>query len=508
MRLDELLEKLEGVKPRGAGWIALCPAHEDSSPSLSVDETDDGNLLLNCHAGCTFESIAKAVGMGGGKREPVATYDYTDESGLLLFQVLRYEPKSFRQRQPDGSGDWIWNMDGARRVPYRLAEVIETSKQGGFVFITEGEKDADAIKRAGYVATCSVGGSSSWKKDYAQYLRGAQVVIWPDNDDPGHAYARDIKRSLQGVARSVAAVQALEGKDAFDHLEVHKLTIQQAVVAEIRDASDESALSEVEAKSVQWHLEPFVQVAAFHLLAGDGGVGKGSWLAFLIAQITTGKTERGGKPQNVLVVASEDSAEVDLKPRVLAAGGDPSKVFVLRKHVLLPRDIGYLEEKIEQQRKGHGTGVVILDPISNHIGGASGDDESAVRGAINELNFVAERTGSAIFGVRHTTKSDTGGVKSILGSVAWVNSPRVILMLERLSNGAWDSGSRVLRVVKSNRGQKGREKFYTLTGIRIPEVENEVPLIVADHGIQIPAPEGLPSTQEAAENDPWFKQDA
>jgi 5S rRNA maturation endonuclease (ribonuclease M5) len=504
MKIDELLEKLEGVQARGSGWVALCPAHEDSTPSLSVDETDDGNLLLKCHAGCTFESIAKAVGMGG-ERKPVATYDYTDAGGELLYQVLRYEPKSFRQRQPDGQGGWIWSMDGAKRVPYRLAEVLEASKRGDFVFITEGEKDADAIKKAGYVATCSVGGSSSWKKDYAQHLRGAQVVIWPDNDEPGHAYARDIKKSLQGVAKSIAAVQSLQGKDAFDHLEVHKLAINLVVPAEIRDASDETALSEVDAKSVEWHLEPFVQVAAFHLLAGDGGVGKGSWLAHLIAQVTTGKTERGGKPQNVLVVASEDSAEVDLKPRVLAAGGDPSKVFVLRKHVLLPRDIDYLEEKIEQQRKGHSTGVVILDPISNHIGGASGDDESAVRKAINELNFVAERTGCTIFGVRHTTKSSEGGVKAILGSVAWVNSPRVILMLERLSNGSWDTGSRVLRVVKSNRGQKGREKHYALKGIRIPEVENEVPLIVPEFSQhQSPAPEVVPSKE--ASDDPWFQQ--
>ena len=500
MKLDEVLDRLEGVKQRGSGYAAICPAHQDRSPSLSVDETEDGNVLLKCHAGCSFDEIAQAIGMnGGGKKEPVAVYDYTDEQGKLLYQVLRYEPKGFRQRQPDGEGDWIWSMDGARRVPYRLAEVVDAASRGDFVFITEGEKDADAVKRAGHVATCSAGGSANWRKDYAKYFKGAQVVIWPDNDDPGHAYARDIKVSLEGVAASVAAVQSKEGKDAFDHLEVHKHPISDVEQIEIRGEVDETALSEVESKSVEWHLKPFVQVAAFHLLAGDGGIGKGSWLAHLTAQITTGKTEHLGHPQNVLVVASEDSAEIDLKPRVLAAGGDPSRVFVLKKHVLLPRDIGYLEDKIEQRRKGRGTGIVIIDPISNHIGGASGDDESAVRKAINELNFVAERTGCTIFGVRHITKSDNVGVKSVLGSVAWVNSPRVILMLERLGNGSYDTGSRVLKVVKSNRGQKGQQKHYRLVGTQVPGVSSDVPLIVPD-GVAV----AEPSMEEVIVNDPWF----
>jgi hypothetical protein len=49
----------------------------------------------------------------------VATYDYTDEAGKLLFQTVRYQPKDFAQRQPDGKGGWIWNLKGARRVLYR-----------------------------------------------------------------------------------------------------------------------------------------------------------------------------------------------------------------------------------------------------------------------------------------------------------------------------------------------------------------------------------------------------
>ena len=51
-----------------------------------------------------------------------ATYQYTDETGVLLYEVLRYEPKTFRQRRPDGNGGWIWQLGDVRRVPYRLPE--------------------------------------------------------------------------------------------------------------------------------------------------------------------------------------------------------------------------------------------------------------------------------------------------------------------------------------------------------------------------------------------------
>ena len=48
------------------------------------------------------------------------TLAWRDESGSVLFEVVRYAPKDFRQRRPNGKGDWIWNLSNARRVPYRL----------------------------------------------------------------------------------------------------------------------------------------------------------------------------------------------------------------------------------------------------------------------------------------------------------------------------------------------------------------------------------------------------
>ena len=111
--------------------MACCPAHEDRCASLSIASGEEGRVLLYCQAGCKTADVAAAIGlpmaglMGdgkgseGGKARIVASYDYRDESGELLYQVVRFEPKGFRQRRPKGQA-WEWKLDGVRRVLYRL----------------------------------------------------------------------------------------------------------------------------------------------------------------------------------------------------------------------------------------------------------------------------------------------------------------------------------------------------------------------------------------------------
>jgi hypothetical protein len=92
----------------------------------------------------------------GAKVEPqlgpiVETYDYTDADGTLLYQVTRHDPKDFRQRRPDGNDGWIDNLDGVRRVLYRLPYLARFPDVP--VFICEGEKDADRLASLGYCTT-------------------------------------------------------------------------------------------------------------------------------------------------------------------------------------------------------------------------------------------------------------------------------------------------------------------------------------------------------------------
>src|SRR5262249_117298 len=147
---------------------------------------------------------------GKSQMNVVATYDYLDSKGQLLYQAVRLDPKDFKQRRPDGKGGWAWELKGVQRVLYRLPQVLEAVAAGQTAFVVEGEKDADNLARLGLVATTNAGGAGKWTKDYvkaySEALRGANVVILPDNDDAGRKHARQVARSLQGVAASVKVV--------------------------------------------------------------------------------------------------------------------------------------------------------------------------------------------------------------------------------------------------------------------------------------------------------------
>src|SRR5262249_223145 len=133
----------------------------------------------------------------------VATYDYADESGAPLFQVVRLAPKTFRQRRPNGKGGWTWSLGKTRRVLYRLPEVRDAVARGRLVVIVEGEKDTDNLRELGFTATCNPGGANKWRAEYNESLRDADVVIIGDNDDSGRGHVAHVASSLHGVARRV-----------------------------------------------------------------------------------------------------------------------------------------------------------------------------------------------------------------------------------------------------------------------------------------------------------------
>lgn len=230
MTAEQFLDHLEGTKPTGNGsWIARCPAHDDRNPSLSVAQGDDGRVLLKCHADCSTEEIVAALGLtlgdlfaerrsGDRKREIVATYPYVDESGGLLYEVVRFAPKDFRQRRPDGNGGWNWRLGDVRRVLYRLPQVLKAARAGGKVTVVEGEKDVHALEAHGVIATCNPGGAGKWRQEYAESLRGARVVVIADDDEVGRKHAREVARSLDGIAAAVEVLKPVAGKDIADHL--------------------------------------------------------------------------------------------------------------------------------------------------------------------------------------------------------------------------------------------------------------------------------------------------
>lgn len=248
----EWLDLLEGgIQTKPNGWMACCPAHVDSSPSLSID-LRDGRYLVCCHAGCDQSDLLdsmEALGIQKSdlflKTEPaaaepvkrvVANYSYKDAQGVERYQVVRYAPKEFRQRRSDGTAfGWTWNMQGVPRILYRIPEIL-AADSSQWVFVVEGEKDVDNLTAAGFVATCSSGGAGKWSKlsDIGP-LQGRRVAIIPDADEPGRAHAAEVAWTLKDVAAEIRIV-GLSVKDVSDWFAAGN---NPATLLEMVDAAEE-----------------------------------------------------------------------------------------------------------------------------------------------------------------------------------------------------------------------------------------------------------------------------
>ncbi|MHB9038632.1 MAG: toprim domain-containing protein [Armatimonadota bacterium] len=238
MNIQQFLEFVADRNPIQCGkeWKIVCPAHGDTTPSLFFSAGDKGGVVLYCQGGCTQESVVRALGLkmsdlcsdtstpSSPQRKPArkpkydgpppwekpifATYDYTDESGKLIYQVVRHPPKpngdkDFSQRRKiieDGSAKWAWNLKGVEPTIFRLPGLLQSIEQGSAVYIVEGEKDVLSLEKFGLVATCNSGGAGKWRQRFAKHFGGAFVVILPDNDDKGRDHAKLVASTLQGVA--------------------------------------------------------------------------------------------------------------------------------------------------------------------------------------------------------------------------------------------------------------------------------------------------------------------
>lgn len=206
--LESIVEQL-GARRCGSQWIARCPAHDDRNPSLSIG-FENGKVLLHCHAGCAQSSVIAALGncrlqkpRRNERGRIVATYDYTDAAGVLLYQVVRLEPKSFRHRMPNRMGGWIWRKSPTQ-VLYRLPEVLRSEN----VFLVEGERDAETLRDHGFAATTNAGGAKArWLQSYTQALQNRRVVLVPDNDLPGYQHAAAIAKAIKDHVKELILLE-------------------------------------------------------------------------------------------------------------------------------------------------------------------------------------------------------------------------------------------------------------------------------------------------------------
>lgn len=247
--------KVKG-RPDGEGnYKCRCPAHDDKQASLSIREGDKG-IVIKCFAGCSLDSICGRLGIkpadlfweDDDKRPPqqtakksktppkqfdsleaafghvgklVCTYPYTTASGGLVFEVARIQKpdggKTFRQFRPadPGKGRFpiICSVPGeiSGGLIYHLPEVVDGIKAGKAIYVVEGEKDVETLRKLGLVATTCPGGAQNWRKAHSMNLEGAHVIVVPDNDKSGSEHEQLVVGNSQGLAKSIRVVHLRDG---------------------------------------------------------------------------------------------------------------------------------------------------------------------------------------------------------------------------------------------------------------------------------------------------------
>lgn len=260
--------------------------------------------------GCEVERInghAEPV-----KRKIVQTYDYADEDGKLLFNVCRFEPKTFAQRAPDGS----WKVRGIRQVPYRLPELMEAIAGERVVFVVEGEKDVGNLHTFNSVATCNAGGAGKWRDEFAEFFRDADVVIIPDNDGAGREHADRVGANLTPVARRVRLLTLpnLPTKgDVSDWIaaggtaEQFNALVENAPAWAPRFESKLggmrwSDIGAIDGPQYEWIVENIIPAGEPIMIFGDSGTGKSFSTFYMALCIARGEKFYGANVEQGLVV--------------------------------------------------------------------------------------------------------------------------------------------------------------------------------------------------------------
>lgn len=540
--MRSLDDTIQAVRHDGRSRNVRCPAHEDRRASLSVGRGDDGSVLLHCHAGCATEAVLAAAGLtyadlaGETQRNGrecsriVETYDYPDESGALLYQVCRFEPKDFRQRRPDGAGGWMWRLGDVRRVLFGLPEL----RGRKVAYIAEGEKDVLALRKFGFVVTTNPGGAGKWRDDYTRQLQAAgieSVAVLPDNDEAGRKHAEAVAHSCHaaGLKVKIATLPGLPAKgDLTDWLEAGHtrddvVTLVKATA--LYEPSTEVAavgkpghdcrvearpviacLADVRPEPVTWLWPGRLAAGKLALLVGDPGLGK-SWITLdIAARVSAGRSwpdaAPAAAPAHVLLLSAEDGLADTIRPRLDALGADLTRVHhlaVLRagehERAIQLTDTAALKQAIAET----GARVLTIDPMSAYLGSTDSHRDAEVRGLIAPLAALAERTSVAILGVMHLNKgAQRPAMYRAIGSIGFAAAARIVLAV---AADPERDDRRIVAPVKSNLSARPAALAYTLADGRLTWDADPVSDVDVDALLSGPALDRA----ERREADAWLR---
>ena len=414
----------------------------------------------------------------------VAEYDYADETGTLIYQVQRREPKDFRQRRPDGKGGWKWNLQGVTPLPYRLPEVLDAIAQDYVIFIVEGEKDADRLAKVGAVATCNSGGARKWRPELDAWFKDARVVILPDNDEPGQGHALAVAKRLYDIATSIKILHLPDLKakgDVSDWLDAGG-TIEQ--LNELADAQtdwhptstrfqgvwfgEESRLD-----PVHWIVQDTLPGASTAVLFGAAGCGKSFFALDMALHVATGNMWFGKQIRScgVAYIAAEGGRGVGLRMQAWRQRhrdrGAENRFVLIPEPMDLRTPDGNICEliddlKIWKWRMPVDLGLVVIDTLSRVLAGGDDADMRDMGAFLSNVERIQKETSATVLIVHHQGKDPGRGMRGHSSLIAAVDTAIEV------SN---ENGIREAKVVKQKDGQDGQAFGFCLNRSTLGQID-------------------------------------
>ncbi len=424
----------------------------------------------------------------------VAGWTYCDAGGVEVLRVVRFAladgDKEYRPIHPAKDGWRIADPSGLLPL-YRLNELLTART----VWVTEGEKSADAARKIGLAATTSAHGAGSAEKTHWTPLAGRQVCILPDHDEQGRKYAQDVARLLvklspPAAVKIIALAGLPEKGDVVEYIDacagqsadairasVEALAVEtpELSAAELIGGPVLTCLADVEPSEIRWLWPGRVALGRITLLVGKPGEGKSFLTTDMAARVTTGTPWPDGSDcpaGSVILVCAEDDAGDTIRPRLDAHHADCHKVHLLsavrridgdgKRHDVLftLADVAALETALKQHRDCR---LIVVDPIGSFLGGDTDSHrDNEVRGVLAPVARLAEKYGPAVLVVAHRRKSAGSSADDLaLGSRAFTGIARAVWHLTRDTE---NKARRLLLPGKNNLGPEGDGLAFSIGG--------------------------------------------
>ena len=372
-------------------------------------------------------------------------YDYIDEHGECIYQVVRYEPKTFRQRRPDGKGGWVWNIKDVTPVPYNLPGIM--ADKDAPIWVVEGEKCAQLLISQGFVATTNHGGAKNWSADLNKWFSGRNVIVLPDADEAGARHAEVVVLNLYPVAKAVKLVTIpglTDKQDVYDWMvaggtrdrlaEIAAATPVLSDAPDVQDSVQDNERPDVfdvydvhylrNMPPVEWLVDGLLTKHGFSVLYGEPGAGK-SFLAIDMAlSVAYGKAWHNNPVQRgaVLYIAGEGVGGLGKRIKAWQAhhkltADVPFYVLPTAVRFREPEDVERLLRTIDNLDTKFS--AVFVDTVARALLGGAENSATDMGLFVDACEVVKRHCDCALVAIHHSGKDAARGMRgstSLLGA--------------------------------------------------------------------------------------------